>query len=97
MPIGGVRDFSGAFVASLNFGAAKDMSGVPHRNVLKAGRSSSRYSARNDAISGYIVTTSIHLLSFTFRENKLENVIEYGSKRKSTLKKPNAPKVESQE
>jgi len=29
MPIGGVRDFSGAFVASLNFGAAKDMSGAP--------------------------------------------------------------------
>jgi len=46
MPIGGIRDFSGAFVASLNFGGVKDMSGASRRNVLIAGRSSSR----NDAI-----------------------------------------------
>jgi len=29
IPVGGVRGFSGAFVASLNFGAAKDMLGAP--------------------------------------------------------------------
>jgi len=41
---------------SLNFGAAKDISSAPRRNILKTRRSSSRYSARNDAISGCIVT-----------------------------------------
>jgi len=40
--------------------------------------------------------TSICLLSLTFRKNRSENVVEYGSRRRSTLKKSNAPKVEPQ-
>jgi len=53
MPIGGVRDFSDAFVVSLNFGAAKDISGAPRRNIPKAERSSSRCPARNDTLPGH--------------------------------------------
>jgi len=53
--IGGVRDFSGAFVFSLNFGAAKDMLGAPRRNVLQA-ETLFWCLARNDAILGCFIT-----------------------------------------
>jgi len=41
--------------------------------------------------------TSIYLLNLTLRKNTSENVIEYGFRRRSTLEKPNAPKVGPQE
>jgi len=41
--------------------------------------------------------TSICLLNFTSRKKRLENVVEYGSRRKFILEKPNALKVELQE
>jgi len=34
------------------------------------------------------------MLSFTFRKNKSENVVEYSSRRRSTFKKSNASRVE---
>jgi len=37
--------------------------------------------------------TLICLLSFTLPKNRSKNVVEYGSRPRSTLKKPNAPKV----
>jgi len=38
--------------------------------------------------------TSICLLNLIFRKNRSKNVIEYSSRQKSILKKPNAPKME---
>jgi len=50
--LGSARDCSGAFGSLLSFEVAKDMLGAPRRNVLRAGRSSSGCSARNDALLG---------------------------------------------
>jgi len=87
MLIGGIRNSSGALVASSNFGAAKNISDAPRRNVLRTGRSSSGCSARNDfgifaSLQLYYDITFIMKIMFVNHILLCQSVLFYSNEKK---------------